>query len=204
MPPGTNSSAASGDRCMGRPHTCDWRDNAAAVTHIIRAYGARHSLRALATRHGCTPALISKILEVHGIERRRGRTPVGLKPGPAGRSATRPRQVPCRPGAHECHWSGQGLSVDQMLAEYLLGSSMAGIGRRHGRAMGTVARLLEAHGIRRRSRAEHAARRRTDLGQKGQLARPVVAGLAKEHGVSARWVRAVLREARPSLPPSPQ
>lgn len=201
MPAGTAVPARGQGHCAGCPHTCDWRDNAAAVAGLIAGYACGRSLRALARQHACTPALVSKILQAHGVERRRGR-PRGAGPGEAAGGTGRPR---CLPGAHVCRWAVQGLPVDQMLAEYLLGSSMAGIGHRHGRAAGTVARLLEVHAVRRRSRVEQGARRPTEAGGRGSRpAGPLVAALAAEHAVPDRWVRAVLRGARLAKPaPAP-
>jgi hypothetical protein len=198
VPSGTAARSSVHRHCDGRPHICDWRDNAPAVAEVIAGYANHLSLQALAGIHRCTPALISKILEAHGVARRRGRPRSGLASSAAA-SPGGPKK--CRPCAHACRWGEQGLAVDQVLAEYLVGSSMAAIGRWHGRAAGTVARLLDLHGVRRRSQVEQAARRPTDLGSGARRPPgPVVAALAAEHGVSDRWVRAVLRGSRLPVP----
>jgi hypothetical protein len=88
---------------------------------------------------------------------------------------------------HVCGWADQPDMVRQVLTAYRQGRSVRQIARSYPYARGTVTRILDAHGIERRTRSEQCVRVPVDLAEierRHRLDGEPLSRLAAECGLS--------------------
>jgi hypothetical protein len=169
--------------CSERHHVCRWRGDADRIDQILRDSIAGASEQKLAREAERPVQEVAAILAAHRTAPRWGSS-----------ANTRPS---CAPGAHTCVWADSGDLVDELIAGYRTGRSVNDLTRSIRYSRATADRILNAHGVQRRSRSEQGTRIHLQL---DEVQRQLDAGvpltqIAAMLSVSRQWLRIRLDRA---------
>ncbi len=160
-------------------HTCAWADSGMPVDDILDESVRGAALHQLAERFPYPVPMLAKLIGDHSA---------GGSPGSCGH--------------HTCLWSDQPIVVNRILHTYNEGASLRWIADRYLYARATITRMVDAHGVVRRSASEQTIRVPLDL---RDVDRRHVAGaslrvLAEERGLSRQALGRRLGRYRASHP----
>lgn len=167
-------------------HTCHWASEAAVVEGMLDSYDRGWTTRRLGEHHARTKGAISLILDAHSVVRRPVPSPVACEPGDAevleriwlevadperggmglaamGSEASQGCSAGVCGPRHRCFWARQADLVNELCAAYNAGWSARRLAERYPFHRSTVGRILDAHGVRRRSMSEQCTRVAVDL-----------------------------------------
>ncbi|WP_370076264.1 hypothetical protein [Streptacidiphilus sp. MAP12-16] len=169
-------------------HTCHWAGEAAVVEGMLDSYDRGWTTRRLGEHHARSKESISLILDAHSVVRRSMplQSAVACEPGEVelleriwlevvdtergnmGLATMGPEESQgcstevCGP-RHRCFWARQANLVNELCAAYKAGWSVRRLAERYPFHRSTVGRILDAHGVQRRSMSEQCTRVAVDL-----------------------------------------